>query len=196
MPTTDATERLDREQVIEATLTLIARHGVDGLTMRMLGEELGRSTMATYRHVANKEELLTLTADAVLARIPLADPGAGTPEDRLRLVGRAIFTQLAAHPWLAPFMLKHRTATPNGQRLLDCLIGIVSEVVPDRARARKAAGAIRAYILGGLGASGLDRPDAAIESNRKQLSANARAHFEFGLEAMIAGALELARTPG
>lgn len=190
MTTTDAPERLDRDQVIEATLTLIARHGVSGLTMRMLGEALGRSTMATYRHVANKEELLALTADAVLGRITLPAKNEGTPEERLRLFGRSAFTEMAAHPWVAPFMLSHRETTPNAERLLDGFIGIVSEVVPDRSRARKAAGAIRAYLIGGLGASGLDRPDEAV---RKKISAAARAHFEFGLDAMISGALELAR---
>src|SRR5581483_8759546 len=103
-----------RDLLVAATVGLVDRHGVARFTMRMLGEELGRSAMATYRHVANKDELVALAADA----------------------------ELAGDPWVAPFLLTYVRSMPNADRVHAEMVTILSEVEPNRERARLGAGAV------------------------------------------------------
>jgi hypothetical protein len=50
--------RLSREMVVAAAEEVVRREGVDALTMRRVARELGSSTMALYRHVRDRDELL------------------------------------------------------------------------------------------------------------------------------------------
>ncbi|MGZ6135761.1 MAG: TetR/AcrR family transcriptional regulator C-terminal domain-containing protein [Myxococcaceae bacterium] len=68
-----ARRRLSRERVVAAALRIVDRDGLEGLTMRALGRELGVDPMAVYHWVPNKDELLGLIVEAVYAEIPL-DP--------------------------------------------------------------------------------------------------------------------------
>lgn len=183
----ESLEPLDRDKLVEAALMLIQRVGVARFTMRMLGDELGRSTMATYRHVANKDELIALAADAVLARIEVPAVGSGTPEERMRQLGQSAFKQLATYPWVAAFLLSTGHASPNADRIFDALMDVVSEVHPDRARSQRAASAIRAYLIGWLAVP--DGADPPAEGTPRAPSRAARAAFSFGLDAMIVGIL-------
>ncbi len=188
-PSSDTSNRLDRDVLVRTTLELVDRFGVTRFTMRMLGEELGRSAMATYRHVAGKDELVALAADEVLAGVEVPPPGTGTPRERLRALTHNAFLQMAAHPWVAPFLLTQWRTVPNAQRVHSAMVAVLSEVEPDRERARLGAGAIRAYLIGWLAGSGLDRPGGVVDGPRPALSPAARAQFEFGLEAIIVGIL-------
>ena len=186
----ESTSRLDREQLIIATVALVDRHGVDRFTMRMLAEEVGRSTMATYRHVANKEELIALAAEEVLSGIEIPDPKSGTPRARLRHLGHNAFQQLAHHPWVAPFLLTSDRSSPTAILILDEIARIVTEVEPDSTRAHYAAGAIRAYLIGWLAGSGTSSsPPSTDDASAAALSASAQAKFDFGLDALITGIL-------
>ena len=62
-------EPLTRARIVEAALALIDREGLDALSMRRLGEELGAGTTSVYWHVANKDQLLDLVLDEVLGQI-------------------------------------------------------------------------------------------------------------------------------
>jgi AcrR family transcriptional regulator len=48
-----------REALIQGGLTLLAREGLAGFSLRALAQELGVSHAAPYRHFASREELLT-----------------------------------------------------------------------------------------------------------------------------------------
>ena len=52
---------LTRDRVLQAAVELADRGGLDELSMRKLGQELGVEGMALYRHVRDKE---TILADA------------------------------------------------------------------------------------------------------------------------------------
>lgn len=61
-----------RDQIIEAALTVLNERGFDGLTMRNIAQKLGIKAASLYWHVRNKQELLTLVADAICA--PMQEP--------------------------------------------------------------------------------------------------------------------------
>ena len=63
--------RLNRDQVLSTAIALADDAGIEMLTMRRLGEELGVEAMSLYTHVANKEDLLNAMVDAVFNEIEL-----------------------------------------------------------------------------------------------------------------------------
>jgi TetR/AcrR family transcriptional regulator, tetracycline repressor protein len=71
---------LTRSQVVKAALDLMDETGLDGLTMRRLGERLGVKSASLYWHVRNKDELLNLVADAVCSEVQTPPPTAGWRE--------------------------------------------------------------------------------------------------------------------
>ena len=60
-------EPLTRERMLTAALRLLDAEGLDALTMRRLGHELGRDPMALYRHAANHAALLDAVTELVLS---------------------------------------------------------------------------------------------------------------------------------
>ncbi|SES18663.1 TetR/AcrR family transcriptional regulator [Actinokineospora terrae] len=57
------------EAVIEAAVAVADEEGMAGLSMRAVGERLGRTAMALYTYVADKAELLDLMYDHVHAEL-------------------------------------------------------------------------------------------------------------------------------
>ena len=59
---------LTQEQVVRGAVDLLARAGLEALTLRRLATELGVSAPTLYWHVRNKRQLLDLMAEALVAR--------------------------------------------------------------------------------------------------------------------------------
>jgi TetR/AcrR family transcriptional regulator, tetracycline repressor protein len=68
---------LTQDQVVRGAVDLMARAGLEALTLRRLATELGVSAPTLYWHVRNKRQLLDLMAEALVARAGL--PGAPAP---------------------------------------------------------------------------------------------------------------------
>ena len=56
-----------RRLVVQATCRLIARHGVEGATVRAVARELGVATKGVTRYFQSKDEMLVLALDHVIA---------------------------------------------------------------------------------------------------------------------------------
>jgi AcrR family transcriptional regulator len=108
---------LSRERIVGAAVEFIDEHGLPGLTMRRLGEELGVEAMALYRYVPGREDLL----DAVVGRIieqMQQDDVVGSPQDgwrdflqrmahgvrRIALDHPKVFPLVASRPPEAPWL--------------------------------------------------------------------------------------------
>ena len=84
-PSTAATRRDDglisRSVIVQAALRIVDRDGTDGLSMRRLGEEVGRDPTVLYRHVPSKAALLDGVAEIVLGqlRVDTTDPTLAPP---------------------------------------------------------------------------------------------------------------------
>jgi AcrR family transcriptional regulator len=66
-------------------LELIQEDGLDALTMRTLADRSGVKAASLYWHVRDREELLELVADALLARVPTANRGTHSRESAMAL---------------------------------------------------------------------------------------------------------------
>jgi AcrR family transcriptional regulator len=97
--------------VVEAALELIGAEGVDALTMRRLGQELGVEGMALYTHVRSKDDLLSAVADRMLSELDLPDPPPAAWQDRIRAVVMAWAGLQDRHP--RAFALIYRARPTN-----------------------------------------------------------------------------------
>lgn len=109
--------------VVRAALSLADAEGLDGLTMRKLGGELGVEAMSLYHHVPNKSALLDGMVDAVFAEIPLPD-GEGW---KAALRGRACATRevLGRHPWAIGLMDSRTSPGPANLRGHDAVLAVL-----------------------------------------------------------------------
>lgn len=65
-------ERLTRERVVSAALSVMDREGLEAVSMRRVGRELGVEAMSLYNHVADKDDLLDGIVERVMSefRVP------------------------------------------------------------------------------------------------------------------------------
>ncbi len=96
-------EPLTRDRVVAAAMALADAHGIDKLTMRRLGAELGVEAMSLYNHVANKRDLVSALLDEVVGEYRLPSPGPDW-KTSLRDAGISANQALERHPW-APGLL-------------------------------------------------------------------------------------------
>lgn len=60
--------RYRRSDVVNRAIEVLDEYGLESLTMRRLGAELGVQPSALYHHVPNKQTLLAAVADEILTR--------------------------------------------------------------------------------------------------------------------------------
>jgi AcrR family transcriptional regulator len=122
---------LNRGRVLTAAVDLADREGIDALTMRRLGQELGVEAMSLYNHITNKEDLLDGVVEMLVMEIndratdvpPVsgADDWKRAVRDRI-LIARTV---LVSHPW-APRVIESRTEmTPTLIGYFDALLGLM-----------------------------------------------------------------------
>lgn len=117
---------LSRERVLRAAVTLADRDGIESLTMRRLGQELGVEAMSLYKHVANKDEVLDGIVDLVLSDIDV--PSTGTAwREAMRHRSISAHQVLLAHPWAPLLIMSHFNIGPGMTRYLDATLGRLRE---------------------------------------------------------------------
>jgi AcrR family transcriptional regulator len=89
---------LSRERVLSAAMAFADAKGIESLSMRKLGQELGVEAMSLYKHVANKEDMLDGMVDIVFSEIDLP---VGGVHWKASMRQRAISVRevLTRHPW-------------------------------------------------------------------------------------------------
>lgn len=100
--------RLDRNQVVRAAIALVDEHGVDALTMRRLGRQLGVEAMSLYGYVASRENLINGVIEAVVEEL-FDDPDTKLMDtdgwqDYLVRVAHSVRRSALAHPQLFPVL--------------------------------------------------------------------------------------------
>lgn len=88
---------LTRDRVLRAAVEVVDREGLEALSMRRLGQELGVEAMSLYRYVPSKADLLDGIHEAILAEV-VVPRGARDWRKTARGYARAFRSALVAHP--------------------------------------------------------------------------------------------------
>ncbi len=138
---------LNRERVLETAMELADQGGLESLSMRKLGQELGVEAMALYHHFTNKEDLVDAMVDIVFGEVEL--PSAG-PDWSTAMRRRAISLRdaLGRHRWAIGLMESRRHPGPAGLRHHDLMIGSLRSAGFDLTMAAHAYSALDSYIYG------------------------------------------------
>ena len=139
--------RLTRDRVLGTAIELADTGGIDALTMRRLGDELGVEAMSLYNHVSNKDDLLNGMIDAVFAEIDLA---ADATDWKSAMRKRAISLRetLTRHPWATGLMDSGTTPGHFTMRHHDSVIGTLRSGGFSLALTAHAFSVLDSYIYG------------------------------------------------
>lgn len=100
MGSVEPQQPLRRASIVDASIRILDRDGVDGLSMRTLATELQLRPMTLYYHVPNKSALLSLVITEVASHLPW-QTYRDDPRTRLISQSTEVFERLAAIPWMA-----------------------------------------------------------------------------------------------
>jgi AcrR family transcriptional regulator len=113
---------LSRDRILRAAVDLADRSGVEAVTMRHLGDELGFEAMSLYRYVASKDDLLDGMLDLVLAEWQLP-PDAGDWRESVRTSARSVHDALRRHRWAARLLMTGVRVRPARLEYMEWLLG-------------------------------------------------------------------------
>jgi AcrR family transcriptional regulator len=104
--------------ITRAAITVADADGLAAVSMSRVASELGNSTMALYRHVRSKDELLALMADSALADPPEV-PGDAGWRSALTLWAHGMRGVSKQHPWYAQLPISGPPVGPHNLAWFD-----------------------------------------------------------------------------
>lgn len=117
---------LDRDRIVATALRIVDERGVAGLSLRALADDLGVTPMAIYWHVGDKDELLELVGQAVLAQIEVPAPR-GDWREQLRDLHRAMLAGFYRHPESGDLLIGRARYGAAGLGLFERILTILLE---------------------------------------------------------------------
>jgi len=82
-PARGSRDAISQEIVVETAIRLVEENDLDALTMRRLASELGTAVTSIYWHVGNRDALVDLMVDKLLADMRDVTVGGRTPRARI-----------------------------------------------------------------------------------------------------------------
>ena len=162
-------EPLSREQIVAAAIRLIDAEGLEAFSMRRLGQELGAGATSIYWHVRDKDQLLDLVLDEILAEVKLdASPGRSWRE-RSALMAREFRAVLRRHPNLAAVFGSRITVGPNTLQGIEFLLAVLRDAGFDGTELTLAFSSILNFAMGTaiMEARGLNGPETDGKSQEE-----------------------------
>ncbi len=156
---------LTLDDIVRAAIEIAdEENDLAAVSMARVAERLGNSTMALYRHVKSKDELLVLMSDAALER-PEPLPADVDWRTGLTFWADGVMTALRKHRWYAKLPISGPPAGPNNLAWFDAALGALADTgLPEEAKVGIAMGLIT-YVQGemrmamDLAAGFADNPD-------------------------------------
>jgi TetR/AcrR family transcriptional regulator, tetracycline repressor protein len=203
---------LTLEAILDAAMELVDTKGAAALTMRNIADALDCQQASLYRHIRNREELVTLLADRAVRVASTAPP------DGLDWAGKAAWSarlfrdHLRRHPGLVSLLHGTKRLGPNSLAGMEYALELFTQAGLSPRLATAAAYSLATFVVGSVQFNlGLDASDPAESRNRRLLYGfqdpaafpllveHARVvsevadddEFEVGLSALLAGFRDL-----
>lgn len=133
--------------MLAAAVTLADVAGIESLTMRRLGQELGVEAMSLYNHVEDKDDILDGMVDLVFGEIEV--PGGATDwKAAMRLRAISAHEALLRHPWATSLMQSRTKPGPATLRHHNSVLGSLRGAGFSVVMAAHAFSVIDGYVYG------------------------------------------------
>ncbi|HLZ47370.1 MAG TPA: TetR/AcrR family transcriptional regulator C-terminal domain-containing protein [Candidatus Limnocylindria bacterium] len=139
---------LTRSRIAEAALAVVDRDGLEALSMRRLGAELGVEGMAVYRHFPNKAAVLAGVVEVLLAELAIPAPSDVPWQDVFREASRSYRALLLRHPHAIPLLAALRLTDPAAARAAGAVMAVLRHAGFDAPSALKTLATITSYVIG------------------------------------------------
>lgn len=177
-------QRLSRSDILAVAGRLAQAGGASNVTMRGVAAQLGVSTMALYRHVADKDALLLAVLDGMLAdrRAPRLPKDA---RGRILRTLRWIHDGIAEQPWAVEVIAHAEIAAPALQPRVEQVLADFGVAGLSARQAAEAYQTCWRFTLGTLllRHSGGGQDGAALPGGRREFD------YARGLAAIVDGLL-------
>lgn len=141
---------LTQAGIAAAALAVLDREGLAALSMRAVAGELGMSTMALYRYVADREQLEGLLVDHVLSAVDLERPTRASWRRQVSVLVERVRTAAAAHPAAVPLLLTHRHSSTASLYWTEAMLEVLTRAGFTGTERVIALRTLVAYLLGAL----------------------------------------------
>ncbi|WP_430330922.1 TetR/AcrR family transcriptional regulator [Rhodococcus sp. ACT016] len=169
---------LTRERIALAGITIADAEGIDAVSMRRVAAALGVSTMSSYRHVEDRDDLMVAMVDIITGRSPLPRDPAVTWPDLLREMAIADWQAFARHPWLiSVWSTPRRRVDTASLHQLELVLDRLEQAGIDRSSGYTVIYGVAGLTLG-MAALTIDDPGEELKSGtdleawRRQVGAN------------------------
>ncbi|WP_406314485.1 TetR/AcrR family transcriptional regulator [Streptosporangium sp. NBC_01639] len=139
---------LSVDVIVDAAIAVADERGMAALSMRAVGERLGRTGMALYTYVPSKGELVDLMYDRAHAELPTGyEPAAGW---------RAAVTSWAwdawafylRHPWVLQVSQARPALGPNEYVMLETVLTVLRAIGLEAGVLRRVVGTLFHFVRG------------------------------------------------
>lgn len=137
---------LSVDAIVDAAISVADEQGMAALSMRAVGERLGRTAMALYTYVPGKGELVDLMHDRALAELPTAydlDAGWRAAATRWAEDGWDFYLR---HPWVLQVSQARPVLGPNEYAVLEALLRILRDAGLDATLVRRVVGTLYHFV--------------------------------------------------
>jgi AcrR family transcriptional regulator len=119
---------LSVERIAEIAIAVADAEGLQAVSMARVAREAGVTTMALYRYIPGKSELIDLMVDTAIGAAPDLRAISGGWRPRLHEWARRCWSIFRQHPWsLQAATARRRIMGPNELGWLDSVLGVLAE---------------------------------------------------------------------
>lgn len=136
--------------VAAAALAVIDRDGPAAFTMRAVAAELNMATMSIYRYVSNREQLEELIVEVVFSEVDITPPRRSSWRRQITTLVERVRDAVRAHPQVVPLGLAHRLTSPQGLRLSEAVLGVLTEAGFKGQQRDGANRSLMVYLIGSV----------------------------------------------
>jgi AcrR family transcriptional regulator len=158
---------LSVEAIVAAAIDIADAEGMPALSMRSVGERLGRTAMALYTYVPGKTELVDLMYDRTLGELPASYPVSDGWRPAAFLLAEALWDLHLRHPWLLQVSPARPVLGPGEFHVQETLLRVLAETGLPLPRVRWVVSALFNVVRGSVQAAAESR-QAARETGQSE----------------------------
>jgi len=138
-----------KEEFVDAAIRIVDTEGLEALTLRRLGVEVGVSFTAMYTYFATREDLITalverITADVIKGVVPKGD----SVRDQLIAISLSARRVLARHPRLAAVYVSDQSDVSDSNQATLVVAGLLEQAGLSGRELTIAYRIIESYVFG------------------------------------------------